>query len=75
MNDRLSIARLTPVVPLLFHRPLSMLLAHGFRNGFVVDGLLEPALGPAGSGDGTRWRDLPEVTPVLAVCMRADGPR
>lgn len=57
-----------------FHRPLAVLLGAGFRAGFVVDGLEEPTFDAAGAGKGgLRWRDMPEIPPVLAVRMRLAG--
>ena len=54
-----------------FHRPLHVLLEKGFRNGFVVDGLEEPAFPPDGARKtGLRWDDMPEIPPVLVVRMR-----
>lgn len=54
-----------------FHRPLSMLLGTGFNAGFVVDGMEEPAFKEGtGHHGGLRWRDLPEIPPVLVVRMR-----
>ena len=41
-----------------FHRPLSALLAAGFREGFVLDALEEPALAPVdpdAASSGSRW--------------------
>lgn len=60
-----------------FHRPLHVLLGAGFRNGFVVDALEEPAFAPAedpAGHCGAHWYRLPEIPRVLAVRMRlADG--
>ena len=57
-----------------FHRPLAVLLGAGFRAGFVVDGLEEPTFDAAGAKKGSlRWRDMPEIPPVLAVRMRPAG--
>jgi SAM-dependent methyltransferase len=53
-----------------FHRPLSVLLRHGFETGFAVDGLEEPRLPPANGTPGVRWRNMPEIPPILVVRMR-----
>lgn len=53
-----------------FHRPLSLLFAHGFEAGFSIDGLEEPCLPPADGKPGVRWRDMPDVPPILVVRMR-----
>jgi len=54
-----------------FHRPLHVLLGAGFRAGFVVDGIEEPAFRPVGEQKaGVRWDDMPEIPPVLVVRMR-----
>ena len=47
-----------------FHRPLHVLLGAGFRAGFVVDALAEPAF-PAGATEsaGLRWIDMSEIPP------------
>ena len=53
-----------------FHRPLHVLFQAGFREGFVLDGLEEPAFAEAdATKGGLRWRDLPEIPPVLTVRM------
>jgi hypothetical protein len=54
-----------------FHRPLHQLLGIAFRNGFVLDGLEEPAL-PRGTDDGRylRWDRLNEIPPVLLARLR-----
>jgi len=60
-----------PELQYYFHRPLSMLLRAGFDVGFVVDGLEEPAFKEgANERGGLRWRDLPEIPPVLVMRMR-----
>jgi len=54
-----------------FHRPLHVLLGAGFRAGFVVDALAEPAF-PAGATEsaGLRWIDMSEIPPVMVVRMK-----
>ncbi|KPK85456.1 MAG: hypothetical protein AMJ81_03520 [Phycisphaerae bacterium SM23_33] len=60
-----------PELNYYFHRPLHVLFNAGFRAGFVIDGLEEPAFPPeAATKGGLRWRDLPEIPPILAVRMR-----
>ena len=56
-----------------FHRPLWALLGAAFREGFVLDGLEEPALAPADPARpaGLSWRDVREFPPVLVARMRA----
>jgi len=54
-----------------FHRPLSMLLSTGFRHGFVVDGMEEPAL--KFNPDPARYLSasgMPEIPHIMAVRMR-----
>jgi 2-polyprenyl-3-methyl-5-hydroxy-6-metoxy-1,4-benzoquinol methylase len=53
------------------HRPLSLLFKIAFENGFVVDGFEEPAFRtPAEDGSPFRWKNMPEIPPVLVVRMR-----
>jgi SAM-dependent methyltransferase len=52
-----------------FHRPLSALLGAGFREGFVLDGLEEPALAPVDPGRGIKWEQMADIPPVLAARM------
>jgi len=61
-----------PEPQLYFHRPIGQLLKAGFEQGFVVDGLEEPAEGRTGDSRSFRfsWNDVPEIPPVLAVRMR-----
>ena len=60
-----------PVSQWLFHRPLSVVLAAGFRAGFVVDGLEEPVFDDSAPPSGTiSWDDLREVPPVMVIRMR-----
>jgi SAM-dependent methyltransferase len=54
-----------------FHRPLQDLFGTAFRNGFVVDALLEPALEQKpDTPPGLRWRNMRQIPPVLVVRMR-----
>jgi SAM-dependent methyltransferase len=55
----------------IFHRPLHAIFSAGFRAGFVVDGLEEPAF-PADAvvPEGLRWIDMTELPPVIVVRMR-----
>lgn len=53
-----------------FQRPLHALLGAAFREGFVLDGLEEPALAPQDVGRGIRWEQMPDVPPVLAARLR-----
>ncbi len=55
-----------------FHRPLQALLGAGFRAGFVLDGLEEPAFGPE-HADAQRllsWYNFTEIPPALVCRMR-----
>ena len=53
-----------------FHRPLSLLLREGFEAGFSVDGLEEPRLPPVEGRPGVRWRNMPDIPPIMVVRMR-----
>jgi len=53
-----------------FHRPLSMLFNAGFREGFVVDGLEEPAFQTGLEDAAAVWWRHPDIPPVLVVRMR-----
>ncbi|MHB9134747.1 MAG: class I SAM-dependent methyltransferase [Armatimonadota bacterium] len=54
-----------------FHRPLSAYLNTAFAAGFVLDGLEEPCFPPEGANPtGLRWREMPEIPPLLAVRLR-----
>ena len=54
-----------------FHRPLEMLLVPAFREGFVIDALEEPEFQkPAEDSMPLRWKNMPEISPVLVVRMR-----
>ena len=57
-----------------FHRPLHVLLGAGFRAGFVVDALEEPAFAAKETESaGLRWIDLSEIPPVMVVRMKLGG--
>jgi 2-polyprenyl-3-methyl-5-hydroxy-6-metoxy-1,4-benzoquinol methylase len=54
-----------------FSRPLSVLLAAGFQNGFVLDALAEPGFGPGGrDGRSVNSKNMPEIPPILVGRMR-----
>jgi SAM-dependent methyltransferase len=63
-----------PVPQHYFHRPLHALLAAGFRAGFAVDGLEEPAFTPeqAAGAPLLGWGNFTEIPPVMVVRMRAN---
>jgi 2-polyprenyl-3-methyl-5-hydroxy-6-metoxy-1,4-benzoquinol methylase len=62
-----------PVPQHYFHRPLHALFAAGFRAGFAIDGLEEPACTPeqAESSPLLSWTNFTEIPPVMVVRMRA----
>jgi 2-polyprenyl-3-methyl-5-hydroxy-6-metoxy-1,4-benzoquinol methylase len=53
-----------------FHRPLSMLFNAGFREGFVVDGIEEPAFETGLDDAAAVWWRQPDIPPILVVRMR-----
>jgi SAM-dependent methyltransferase len=55
-----------------YHRPMSELLDAGFKAGFVLDGLLEPAFSEADSArsKGLTWFKLTQIPPVLTGRLR-----
>jgi 2-polyprenyl-3-methyl-5-hydroxy-6-metoxy-1,4-benzoquinol methylase len=59
-----------PVPQYYFHRPLSMLLGHFFNEGFVLDGLEEPAFGD--NAQASRLFDMvyQRIPPALVVRLR-----
>lgn len=59
-----------PMPQYVFHRPLHVLLAYGFRHGMVVDGLLEPRLPELETTSELSWKRMTDVPPVMAVRMR-----
>ena len=60
-----------PEPQFFFHRPMGALLQCGFDAGFVVDGMEEPGFGrPEQRTAGVRWREMPEIPPILAVRMK-----
>ncbi|NJN50470.1 MAG: methyltransferase domain-containing protein [Gammaproteobacteria bacterium] len=61
-----------PAPQYAFHRPLGVLLGYGFANGFVIDAMSEPRLPVTDIEAGLRWRNMPDIPPVLAVRMRLD---
>jgi SAM-dependent methyltransferase len=57
-----------------FHRPLADVLGRCFRQGLVVDGLLEPALEDMhDDARGTSWVNYGQFPPVLVVRLRTAG--
>lgn len=59
-----------PLPQFSFHRPLQVLFAAAFAEGFAINGLEEPTF----TSNDTRysrlkWKDMPEIPPVLAVRM------
>ena len=57
-----------------FHRPLHMLLDVGFRAGFIVDALEEPAFPPEATElMNVRWMDMSEIPPIMVVRMKLRG--
>jgi 2-polyprenyl-3-methyl-5-hydroxy-6-metoxy-1,4-benzoquinol methylase len=53
-----------------FHRPISTLFRFGFEAGFVVDGTEEPHFPEDEPKAGVRWRDMPDIPPVMVVRMK-----
>jgi 2-polyprenyl-3-methyl-5-hydroxy-6-metoxy-1,4-benzoquinol methylase len=53
-----------------FHRPISTLFQFGFEAGFVVDGIEEPRFPEDAPEGGVRWRDMPDIPPVMVVRMK-----
>ena len=62
-----------PVPQYYFMRTLSALWGAGFRAGFVVDAVEEPAFPPSGSSteQSFGWSAFSEIPPVLITRMRA----
>jgi hypothetical protein len=62
-----------PEPQLYFHRPLEVLLGAGFKEGFVLDELAEPAFPadhPSGRNPLSWGRNYHEIPPVLVARMR-----
>jgi ubiquinone/menaquinone biosynthesis C-methylase UbiE len=60
-----------PEAQWFFHRSLSMIFGFGFDSGFVVDGIEEPRLPAAEQSEaGVRWRDMPDIPPIMVVRMK-----
>ena len=56
-----------------FHRTLSSLFETGFKNGFVVDGLKEPALSYKNTKvNPLNWRAMRDIPPIIIVRMRLE---
>ena len=54
-----------------FHRSLQDLFGVGFKYGFVIDALKEPAFQKESERQRTlKWDDMPEIPPLLVVRMR-----
>lgn len=54
-----------------FHRPLSVLFGACFREGFVMDGMEEPAFKEKSDNERVlQWRNMPEIPPALVGRMR-----
>ena len=63
-----------PETQFYFDRPLSLILRHAFAAGFVVDGMVEPALPrDRARRGGYRWDDMPDIPPVMVVRLRLAG--
>jgi 2-polyprenyl-3-methyl-5-hydroxy-6-metoxy-1,4-benzoquinol methylase len=59
-----------------FHRPLSALFSTGFQEGFVLDGLEEPAFGPdVEAAHPLNWANFKDIPPILVARMRSVGSR
>jgi SAM-dependent methyltransferase len=55
----------------LFHRPLAALLGECFAEGFVVDGLEEPAFAPGSNAKNPfSWAKRPEIPPAMVVRVK-----
>lgn len=54
-----------------FHRSISTMFRFGFEAGFVVDGIEEPQFPDRGAKAGVRWRDMPDIPPILVVRMKS----
>ncbi|HET9830606.1 MAG TPA: class I SAM-dependent methyltransferase [Vicinamibacterales bacterium] len=54
-----------------FHRSVSTIFRFGFEAGFVVDGIEEPQFPDQGAKAGVRWRDMPDIPPILVVRMKS----
>lgn len=62
-----------PETQYYFHRPLQILFEAAFAAGFVIDGFKEPGFGSTPeTKKSLRWRDMPEIPPVLVVRMRLE---
>ena len=60
-----------PVAQTYFHRPISAIFNAGFKAGFVLDGIEEPAFqGLEDDRKGPSWDNFSEIPPVLAARMR-----
>ncbi len=60
-----------PVPQYYFHRPLSVLFAHCFQAGFIIDGLEERAFtGEVQPNRPFSWINFHEIPPALVVRLR-----
>ena len=60
-----------PVAQTYFHRPISVIFNAGFKAGFFLDGIEEPAFqGLEDDRKGPSWDNFSEIPPVLAARMR-----
>jgi len=50
-----------------FHRPISTILGYCFKNGLVLDGMVEPSF-PMEKLNGALWRDVFTHIPAAIVC-------
>lgn len=54
-----------------YHRPVHVLFESCFAAGFVADGIEEPRFPDLeDERTGVRWRDMPDIPPVLVARMR-----
>jgi SAM-dependent methyltransferase len=53
-----------------FHRPISALCRSAFEAGFVIDAIEEPSFPEGQPNAGVRWRDMPDVPPVMVVRIK-----
>jgi 2-polyprenyl-3-methyl-5-hydroxy-6-metoxy-1,4-benzoquinol methylase len=65
-----------PQLQYSFHRPLEVLFGAAFRQGFAIDGLLEPALEDRPCDpQRLNWRNMRDIPPVLVVRTRLAATR
>lgn len=61
-----------PVKQMCFHRPLSELFNTFFKNGFVLDGFVEPTVDPKTLPENFLWGELSEIPPAIICRFRRD---